>query len=77
MNRKEAADDDLFTVVIQKFFFDNTQDLPDLPHEQIGKNGRLIEAAAKATDIPEEYFRDHECLNTGSFKHTGVQAFSE
>jgi ATP phosphoribosyltransferase len=60
MNRKEAADDDLFTVVIQKFFFDNTQDLPDLPHEEIEKNGRPIEVATKAPNILEKYFKDHE-----------------
>ncbi|MBR4445676.1 MAG: hypothetical protein IKS37_07275 [Solobacterium sp.] len=34
----------------------------DLPREEIEKNGRPVEVAAKAPNILEEYFKDHECL---------------
>ena len=60
MNGKEAADDDLYTVVMQKYFFDNIGDFLDLPLEEIAKNGRPIEVATKAPNILEEYFKDHE-----------------
>ncbi|MDO4415453.1 MAG: bifunctional UDP-sugar hydrolase/5'-nucleotidase [Erysipelotrichaceae bacterium] len=62
MNGKEAADDDLFTVVMQKYFFDNIKDFLDVSHEEIEKNGRPIEVATKAPNILEEYFKDHEIL---------------
>lgn len=62
MNGKEVADDDLFTVVMQKFFFDNIKDFLDLSHEEIAKNGRPIEVATKAPNILEEYFKDHDYI---------------
>ena len=62
MNGKEVADDDLFTVVMQKFFFDNIGDFLDMPLEEIEKNGRPIEVATKAPNVLEEYFKDHESL---------------
>ena len=60
MNDKEVRDDDVFTVVMQKNFFDNINEFLDLPHEEIEKNGRSIEVATKAPNILEEYFKDHE-----------------
>ena len=62
MNGKEVADGDLFTVVMQKFFFDNIGDFLDMPLEEIEKNGRPIEVATKAPNVLEEYFKDHESL---------------
>lgn len=62
MNGKKVADDDLFTVVMQKFFFDNIKDFLDLPQEEIEKNGRPIEVATKAPNILEEYFKDHDFI---------------
>ena len=62
MNGKEVADDDLFTVVMQKFFFDNIGDFLDLPLEEIEKNGRPIEVVTKAPNVIEEYFKDHDSL---------------
>ena len=62
MNGKEVAEDDLFTVVMQKFFFDNIGDFLDMPLEEIEKNGRPIEVATKAPNVLEEYFKDHESL---------------
>ena len=62
MNGKEVEDDDLFTVVMQKFFFDNIGDFLDLPHEEIEKNGRPVEVATKAPNILEEYFKDHDSI---------------
>ena len=62
MNGKEVTDDDMFTVVMQKFFFENIGDFLDMPQEEIGKNGRPIEVATKAPNILEEYFKDHESL---------------
>ena len=62
MNGKEAADDDLYTVVMQEYFFQNIGEFLDLPPEEIEKNGRPIEVATKAPNILEEYFKDHEYL---------------
>lgn len=62
MNGKEAGDEDMFTVVMQKFFFENIGDFLDLPHEEIEKNGRPIEVATKAPNLLEEYFKDHESI---------------
>jgi 5'-nucleotidase len=62
MNGKEVTDDDMFTVVMQKFFFENIGDFLDMPQEEIGKNGRPIEVATKAPNILEEYFKDHDSL---------------
>ena len=62
MNGKEVAEEDVFTVVMQKYFFDNIKEVLDLPLEDIRKNGRPIEVATKAPNILEEYFRDHENL---------------
>ena len=62
MNGKEAADDDLYTVVMQEYFFQNIGEFLDLPLEEIAKNGRPIEVATKAPNILEEYFKDHEYL---------------
>ena len=62
MNGKEVSDDDIYTVVMQQFFFDSIGEFLDLPQEEIEKNGRPIEVAAKAPNIPEEYFKDHEVL---------------
>ena len=62
MNGREAGDDDMFTVVMQKFFFDNIGDFLDLPHEEIEKNGRPVEVATKAPNILEEYFKDHDSI---------------
>ncbi|MBR0474943.1 MAG: hypothetical protein IJJ19_08065 [Erysipelotrichaceae bacterium] len=62
MNGKEVADDDLFTVVMQKFFFDNIKDFLDISHEEIAMNGRPIEVATKAPNILEEYFKDHDYI---------------
>ena len=62
MNGKEVEDDELFTVVMQKFFFDNIGDFLDLPHEEIEKNGRPVEVATKAPNILEEYFKDHDSI---------------
>ena len=62
MNGKEAADEDVFTVVMQKFFFDNIGDFLDIPLEEIEKNGRPVEVATKAPNILEEYFKDHESI---------------
>ena len=62
MNGKEVEDDELFTVVMQKYFFDNIGEFLDLPQEEIAKNGRSIEVASKAPNVLEEYFKDHESL---------------
>ena len=62
MNGKEVEDDDMFTVVMQKFFFENIGDFLDLPQEEIGKNGRPVEVATKAPNLLEEYFKDHESI---------------
>ncbi len=62
MNGKEVGDEDMFTVVMQKFFFDNIGDFLDLPGEEIEKNGRPIEVATKAPNLLEEYFKDHESI---------------
>lgn len=62
MNGKEVGDEDMFTVVMQKFFFDNIGDFLDLPSEEIEKNGRPIEVATKAPNLLEEYFKDHESI---------------
>ena len=62
MNGKEVSDDDIYTVVMQQFFFDSIGEFLDLPQEEIEKNGRPIEVAAKAPNILEEYFKDHEVL---------------
>ncbi len=65
MNGKEVSDEDLFTVVMQKYFFDNIGECIDFPQEEIAKNGRPVEAAAKAPNVLEEYFKDHEFLKLG------------
>lgn len=57
-----TADDDMFNVVMQKFFFDNIENFLNLSQQEIEKNGRPIEVASNAPNIPEEYFKDHECL---------------
>ena len=62
MNGKEVEDEDVFTVVMQKHFFENIGDFLDLPHEEIEKNGRPIEVATNAPTVIEEYFRDHDHL---------------
>lgn len=62
MNGKEVGDDDMFTVVMQMFFFDNIGDFLDLPHEEIEKNGRPVEVATKAPNLLEEYFKDHDSI---------------
>ena len=62
MNGKEAADDDVYTVVMQQFFFDNIQSFLDVAPEEIEKNGKPVEVAAKAPNILEEYFKDHDSL---------------
>lgn len=62
MNGKEVTDEDLFTVVMQKYFFENSNDCLDLPLEEIEKNGRPIEVATKAPNVLEEYFKDHESI---------------
>ena len=62
MNGKEVGDEDMFTVVMQKFFFENIGDFLDLPSEEIEKNGRPIEVATKAPNLLEEYFKDHESI---------------
>ena len=62
MNGKEVGDEDMFTVVMQKFFFENIGDFLDLPSEEIEKNGRPVEVATKAPNLLEEYFKDHESI---------------
>ena len=62
MNGTEVTDDDLFTVVMQQFFFDNIQSFLDVAPEEIEKNGKPVEVAAKAPNILEEYFKDHDSL---------------
>lgn len=62
MNGKEVGDEDMYTVVMQKFFFENIGDFLDLPREEIEKNGRPIEVATKAPNLLEEYFKDHESI---------------
>ena len=62
MNGKEVEDEDVFTVVMQKFFFDNIGDFLDLPLEEIEKNGRPVEVATNAPNILEEYFKDHDSI---------------
>jgi 5'-nucleotidase len=62
MNGSEVGDEDMFTVVMQKFFFENIGDFLDLPQEEIEKNGRPIEVATKAPNLLEEYFKDHESI---------------
>lgn len=62
MNGKEVGDEDMFTVVMQKFFFENIGDFLDLSSEEIEKNGRPIEVATKAPNLLEEYFKDHESI---------------
>jgi hypothetical protein len=60
MNGKEVKDDDVFTVVMQSYFFTNIKDCLDLTLKEIEKNGRPIEVATKAPNILEEYFKDHK-----------------
>ena len=62
MNGKEVEDEDMFTVVMQDFFFSNIGDFLDLPQEEIAKNGRPVEVATNAPNILEEYFKDHESI---------------
>ena len=62
MNGSEVGDEDMFTVVMQKFFFENIGEFLDLPQEEIEKNGRPIEVATKAPNLLEEYFKDHESI---------------
>ena len=62
MNGKEAADEDVFTVVMQKYFFENIGEFLDMPREELEKNGRAIEVATKAPNLLEEYFKDHESV---------------
>ena len=60
MNGKEVKDDDVFTVIMQSYFFINIKDCLDLTPEEIEKNGRPIEVATKAPNLLEEYFKDHK-----------------
>lgn len=62
MNGKEVGDDDVLTVAMMQFPFNNIETGFDLTHEEIEKNGKPVEIAANAPDVLEEYFNDHPKL---------------
>ena len=70
---KEVKDDDLFTVGVQTFLFNNFKDCLDLTLEEIEKNGRPVEVATSAPNVLEEYFRDHEILKLDGGKRLVIR----
>ena len=62
MNGKEARDEDLYTVIMERFHFLNIGDFLGLTAEEIEKNGKPEEAATRTPNVLEEYFSQHELL---------------
>lgn len=62
MNGKEVGDDDVFTVAMMQFPYNNSESGFDLTHDEIEKNGKATVIATNAPDVLEEYFNDHEKL---------------
>ena len=73
MNGKEAEDDDVFNVVMQKHFFDSIKANLDLTPEEIEKNGKPVEAATNAPNVLEEYFRSHESVKLDGEKRLVIR----
>ncbi len=62
MNGKEVQDQDLYTVIMERYHFINIGDFLDLKAEEIEKNGKPEEAATHTTNVLEEYLSRHEHL---------------
>ncbi len=62
MNGKEVQDQDLYTVIMERYHFINIGDFLDLKVEEIEKNGKPEEAATHTTNVLEEYLSRHEHL---------------
>ena len=59
MNGKDVADDDMFTVSMQRYHFVSIKDFLGVPMEDIEKNGKPRVIAVKSPNVLEEYFRAH------------------
>ncbi len=62
MNGKEVQDQDLYTVIMERYHFLNTGDYLDLKTEEIEKNGKPEEAATRTPNVLQEYFSRHDPL---------------
>ena len=62
MNGKEVQDQDLYTVIMERYHFLNVGDYLDLKAEEIEKNGKPEEAATRTPNVLQEYFSRHEPL---------------
>ena len=62
MNQKEVQDQDLYTVIMERYHFLNIGDFLDIKTEEIEKNGKPEEAATHTNNVLEEYLSRHEHL---------------
>ena len=62
MNGKEVQDQDLYTVIMERYHFLNVGDYLDLETEEIEKNGKPEEAATRTPNVLQEYFSRHDPL---------------
>ncbi|MDO5459983.1 MAG: 5'-nucleotidase C-terminal domain-containing protein, partial [Eubacteriales bacterium] len=61
MNGKEVSDDDLFSVVLQNYYYLNMKAL-DLSREEVEKNRKGIKVATDAPNVLEEYLVAHPLI---------------
>ena len=62
MNGKEVEDQDLYTVIMERYHFLNIGEFLGIEAEEVGKNGKPEEAATRTPNVLEEYFTRHELL---------------
>ena len=62
INGKEVGDEDLYTVIMERYHFLNIGDFLGIKPEEIQKNGKPEEAATRTPNVLEEYFSQHELL---------------
>ena len=60
MYGREVENDDIITIVMQRYHFMSIREFLDISIEELEKNGKAIEVATKIMNVLEEYFTSHE-----------------
>ena len=62
LNGKEAGEDDLYSVVLERYHYLNMAAFLNITHEEAEKNGKMMEVASYGPNVLEEYFAGHELI---------------
>jgi len=65
INGKEVQDSDLYTMILQKYYFLSMEDCLGLTVEEVERNGKPTVAASNASTVLEEYFAAHPLVELG------------